>query len=81
MIDPVSSRIVGERKVAYGISVDFVIELEKDAVRGWYALIRGECDSMKMISSYRFLRSRVAVMSRILRQRSGQIGQIGSQRY
>jgi len=31
MIDPVLSRILRQRKVAYGISIDLVIELEKDA--------------------------------------------------
>jgi hypothetical protein len=31
MIDPVPSGIRREGKVSYGISVDFVIELEKDA--------------------------------------------------
>jgi hypothetical protein len=31
MVDPVSSGIVSEGKVSYGISVDFVIELEEDA--------------------------------------------------
>jgi hypothetical protein len=43
MIDPVPSGIAGEGKVTYGISVDFVIELEenseastcKDAMR-WF---------------------------------------------
>jgi hypothetical protein len=31
MVDPVSSGIRGEGKVTYGISIDFVIELEEDA--------------------------------------------------
>ena len=43
MVDPVSSGILGEGKVTYGISVDFVIELEehteasvcKDGMRGF----------------------------------------------
>jgi hypothetical protein len=30
MVDPVSSGIGGEGKATYGISVDFVIELEED---------------------------------------------------
>jgi len=31
MIDPVSGGILSEGKARYGISVDFVIELEEDA--------------------------------------------------
>jgi len=31
MIDPVPSGIWGEGKVSYGISVDFVVEVEEDA--------------------------------------------------
>jgi hypothetical protein len=31
MVDPVSSGVRGEGEMIYGISVDFVIELEKDA--------------------------------------------------
>jgi len=31
MVDPVPSGIRGEGRVSYGISVDFVIELEEDA--------------------------------------------------
>jgi hypothetical protein len=31
MLDPVPRGVRGERKVAYGISVDLVIELEEDA--------------------------------------------------
>jgi hypothetical protein len=34
MVDPVSSGIGGEGKVAYGVSVDFVIELEEDTKAG-----------------------------------------------
>jgi hypothetical protein len=34
MIDPVSRSVWGERKVTYGISVDFVIELEEDTETG-----------------------------------------------
>jgi hypothetical protein len=34
MIDPVLSGILGKRKVAYGISVDFVIEFEEDTEAG-----------------------------------------------
>jgi len=34
MIDPILSRIQREREATYGISVDFVIELEKDAEAG-----------------------------------------------
>jgi hypothetical protein len=34
MVDPVLSCIRGKRKVGYGISVDFVIELEKDTEGG-----------------------------------------------
>jgi hypothetical protein len=31
MIDPVPSGILGKRKVTYGASVDFFVELEEDA--------------------------------------------------
>jgi hypothetical protein len=31
MIDPVPGSIRGEGKVGYGISVDFVVEVEEDA--------------------------------------------------
>jgi len=34
MVDPVSSGIAGKGKVAYGVSVDFVIELEEDTKAG-----------------------------------------------
>jgi hypothetical protein len=34
MVDPVSGRIWGEGRVTYGISVDFVIELEEDTEAG-----------------------------------------------
>jgi hypothetical protein len=34
MVDPVSGGVGGEGKVAYGISVDFVIELEEDTKAG-----------------------------------------------
>jgi hypothetical protein len=34
MIDPVLSGIWGEGKASYGISVDFVIELEEDTEAG-----------------------------------------------
>jgi len=34
MIDPVSSGIAGEGKVAYGIPVDFVIEFEEQTKAG-----------------------------------------------
>jgi len=34
MVDPVSGRIPGEGKVTYGISVKFVVELEKDTETG-----------------------------------------------
>ena len=34
MVYPVSGGIQGEGKVAYGISVDFVIELEEDSEAG-----------------------------------------------
>ena len=64
MVDPVPRGIRGEGKVIYGISVDFVIELEEDTegkrVQGWYAQVRGECDSMKDVLQP----SRVAPMSR-----------------
>jgi hypothetical protein len=34
MVDPVSSGIPHEGKVAYGVSVDFIIELEEDTEAG-----------------------------------------------
>jgi len=34
MVDPVSGGIWGEGKVSYGISVDFVIQLEEDTEAG-----------------------------------------------
>jgi hypothetical protein len=34
MIDPVSSCIQSERKLTYGVSVDFVIKLEEDTETG-----------------------------------------------
>jgi hypothetical protein len=34
MVDPVSSGVEGEGEVAYGISVDFVVELEEDTEAG-----------------------------------------------
>jgi hypothetical protein len=34
MVDPVSSGIAGKGEIAYGIPIDFVIELEKDAKAG-----------------------------------------------
>jgi hypothetical protein len=34
MVDPVLSGIRGEGRVSYGISFDFVIELEEDAEAG-----------------------------------------------
>jgi len=34
MVDPVLSRVRCERKVMYGISVDFVVELENDTEAG-----------------------------------------------
>jgi hypothetical protein len=49
MVDPVSGGVQGEGEVAYGIAVDFVIELEdaeagmcKDGMRGFseYVIVR-----------------------------------------
>jgi hypothetical protein len=34
MVDPVSSGIAGEGKVTYGISVDYIVELEEDTKAG-----------------------------------------------
>jgi hypothetical protein len=54
MINPVPSSIWGKGKASYGISVNFVVEVEEEPgghwdrhEQGWYVQVQGEYESMK----------------------------------